>query len=445
METKDRTDNLPDGVKKRRSTFAILFYINRTKVRKDGLCQLLCKVSIDGQSAQIGTKVTLDPSIWNPATGRAEGRSQNALTVNRAIDKITQQIEEHYKRINADLGYVTAELVKNALKGIAQKPLTLLALFREHNEEFHKRVGIDRTTETYDSYVNSYNHLLAFVQKKYGDDVTLRSLDMEFYDAFDLFLRTERGLQQKAVHEHLYRLKKMTKRAVSQGTLRIDPYCRQHPALPKSQSRHLKLEDLKTIMEQPVGKRNLQRVRDWFIFCTFTGLCYADLRRLSEKHIAQDQDGAWWIHIDRRKTKTPSAIPLLDIPLRIIEKYRPERKTDKIFNIYCRDYMHKLLKRLGKEYGIYLTFHKARHNFGTHIALSLGVPLETVSKMMGHTRFSTTQIYARVTDKKVEEDMKRLKLQTAGKDVNLLNDATLQAKIRYPKGKTAGIRNQKIA
>ena len=123
---------------KRRSTFAVLFYINRTKVRKDGLCQLLCKVSIDAEAAQIGTKVAVDPVIWNPTTGRADGRGRNANEVNRAIDALTDEIKAHYKRINLSLGFVTAELVKNAVKGIGQKPLTLLALFREHNEEFRK-------------------------------------------------------------------------------------------------------------------------------------------------------------------------------------------------------------------------------------------------------------------------------------------------------------------
>ncbi len=143
---------------KRRSTFAILFYINRTKVRKDGLCQLLCKVSIDAEAAQIGTKVAVDPAIWNPMTGRADGRSRNANEVNRAINTLTDEIKAHYKHINLSLGFVTAELVKNAVKDIGQKPLTLLALFREHNEEFEKRIGIDRTNETYKCYVRSYNH-----------------------------------------------------------------------------------------------------------------------------------------------------------------------------------------------------------------------------------------------------------------------------------------------
>ena len=408
---------------KRRSTFAILFYINRTKIRKDGTCQLLCKVSIDAEWEQIGTKASVNPDIWNPDTGRADGRSENAVTVNRAIDELTREITNHYNHIKKSLGFVTAELVKNAVKGIGQKPVTLLALFREHNEEFKKRIGVDRIKETYDSYQRSYKHLAAFIQEKKGvEDITLRSLDKVFYDDFEIFLQTDCKMKPKTVHEHLYRLKKMTMRAVSQGTLRRDPYCRLHPELPKRKSRHLKLEDLKTLMSTQIDKPNLQRVRDWFIFSTFTGLAYADLKRLSVNDITQAEDGSWWIHIKRQKTDTPSVIKLLDVPLRIIEKYKHERQGDKVFNLYTREYLIRLTRELGEEYGFYLTFHKARHNFGTHMTLSLGVPLETVSKMMGHTNITTTQIYAQVTDKKVDEDMKRLKEVTAGQKINIYEE-----------------------
>ena len=251
---------------KRRSTFSLLFYINRTKVRKDGTCKLLCKVSIDAKSAPININAFVDPSLWNPETKRANGRSENARTVNLAIEKLTEKITGHYRHIRKSLGFVTAELVKNAVEGIGQKPFTLLALFREHNEEFRKRVGVDRKEETYESYENSYNILASFVKKrKEKEDVALRSLDREFYDDFEIFLRTDREMKPKTVHEHLYRLKKMTKRAVSQGTLRRDPYGKLHPELPRRKSRHLKLEDLKKLMETPVGKPNLQRVRDYIL------------------------------------------------------------------------------------------------------------------------------------------------------------------------------------
>ena len=422
---------------KRRSTFAVLFYINRTKVRKDGMCQLLCKVSIDAEWEQIGTKVSVNPAIWNPEKGRADGRSENAVTVNRAIDDLTREIFGHYDRIKSSLGFITAELVKNAVKGVGQKPLTLLALFREHNEEFKKRVGIDRIQETYDSYLRSYKHLAAFIREKKGvEDVTLRSLDRVFYDDFELFLRTDRHLKPKSVHEHLYRLKRLTMRAVSQGTLRRDPYCRLYPELPKRKSRHMRLEDLKTLMTTPVEKPQLQFVRDMFIFSTFTGLAYADLKRLSNKDITQAEDGTRWIHIHRQKTDTLSSVRLLDIPLRIIEKYRSQRTGDKVFNIYGRGYFIMLTRELGQVYGFDLTYHQARHNFGTHITLSLGVPIDTISRMMGHTSISTTQIYEQVTDTKVDKDIRRLRSTGFGNKIELSEEDFTVRKKRKGKSQT---------
>ena len=420
-----------DRNKKHRSTFAILFYINRTKIRKDGTCQLLCKVSIDAEWEQIGTKASVNPSIWNPGKGWADGRSENAVVVNRAIDELTKEIAEHYNNIKNSLGFITAELVKNAVMGIGQKPLTLLALFREHNEEFEKRIGLDRIRETYDSYLRSYKHLAAFIKEKKGvKDVTLRSLDKVFYDDFELFLCKDCGMKPKTVHEHLYRLKKMTRRAVSQGTLRRDPYCRLHPELPRRKSRHMKLEDLKKLMETPVEKPQLQFVRDMFIFSTFTGLAYADLKRLRTSDITQAEDGSWWIHIRRQKTDTLSSVRLLDVPLRIVEKYKDQRKGNKVFNVYVRNYFIMLTRELGNVYGFDLTFHQARHNFGTHVTLSLGVPIETVSRMMGHMSITTTQLYAQVTDKKVDEDMKILKANGVNGTTELCEEDFIAGKNR---------------
>ena len=206
-------------------------------------------------------------------------------------------------------------------------------------------------------------------------------------------------------------------RAVSQGTIRRDPYCRLHPELPKRKSRHLKLEDLKTLLTTPVEKPQLQFVRDMFIFSTFTGLAYTGFEKIEGQMILPSLKTVHGgIHIHRQKTGTLSSVRLLDIPLKIIEKYREQRKEDKVFNLYSRTYFIMLARQLGEVYGFELTFHKARHNFGTHITLSLGVPIETVGKMMGHMRIETTQLYAKVTDRKVDEDMKRLKSSRNGSD-----------------------------
>ncbi len=429
---------------KRRSTFAILFYINRTKVRKDGMCQLLCKISIDAEAEQIGTKVSVDPVLWNPQAGKANGRSRAALEVNDAIEKLTKKITDHYHQIRGSLGFVTAELVKNAINGVAQKPLTLMKLFAEHNDEYKKRVGVDRGKEMYEVYLLSYRHLSAFLRKQYdADDASLRSLDLDFYDAYDLFLRTDKGLGQKTLHQHITILKKMTRRAVSEGTLRHDPFHTLHPALPPLCSRHLKLEELERLMVYIPQRENLRRVRDWFIFSTFTGLAYADLRLLSDEHIVTVPDGSQWIEMKRKKTGTDFRVRLMEIPLQIIEKYRSERKGKRIFVTYGRAYLYRLIHELGELCGIEgLHYHQSRHNFGTHITLSMGVPIESVSKMMGHTRRSTTEIYAKVTDRKVDEDMKMLRARTAGQTVSLYEDEAVRAAMRLPGAKQSNNNTQ---
>ncbi|HBX46371.1 site-specific integrase [Limibacterium fermenti] len=431
---------------KRRSTFAVLFYINRTKTRQDGTCQLLCRISIDAESEQVGTKISVDPDIWEPQEGKAAGKSRNALEVNKAIEKLTEKITGHYKQIQESLGFVTAELVKNALKGIAQKPLTLMKLFDEHNREFKKRVGVDRVKETYEYYLRSYSLLSEFLMKEYKtEDVMLKSLNMSFMDAYDLWLRTDKGMAQSTLSGHIIILKKMTSRAVSQGTLKRDPFMAFHPEQPSKVSRHSKLEDLERLMQCRIENRTLCRIRDWFVFSTFTGLAYADLKRLSTEHLRQAGDGSWWIHIKRKKTQTDCPIRLLEIPLQIIEKYRPERTGDRIFNIYSRTYVCKMIHGLEEACGIgRITFHQSRHNFGTHVTLSQGVPIETVSRMMGHKSITTTQIYAQVTDTKVDEDMKRLKARTVSDKVSLYEDETLRAGIRYPVEKKASINTQPL-
>jgi len=435
MKTNNKTDNPVSGREKHRSTFAVLFYINRTKIRKDGMCQLLCKISIDAESEQIGTKVSVDPTLWNPETGRAKGKSRNAQEVNRAIDLLTEKINTHYAEIRKSLGFVTAELVKNALKGHTQKAHTLMKLFEEHNDEFKNRIGIDRVMETHRCYLRTYALLLDFLQKKYEvDDISLKNLNLTFMDEFDFFLRKDYQMKQKTISDHIITLKKMTRRAVSQGTLRRDPFMTYHPEQPAKKSHHQKIEDLQRIMQCNIENPTLQRIRDWFVFSTFTGLAYTDLKRFSVEHLKQAEDGSWWIHIERRKTKTECHIRLLEIPLQIIEKYRHERKSNLIFNLYDRGYTCKLIHKLEKICGIgRITFHVARHNFGTHITLSQGVPIETVSRMMGHTSITTTQIYAKVTDTKVEEDMKRLKERTAEKEIRLHEDEKLRAAIRFPR------------
>jgi site-specific recombinase XerD len=408
--SKNNNTNDDNLNKKRRSTFTVLFYVNRGKVKQNGLCPVMGRITIDTKVAQFSSKTDVDSTLWDIKTGRAIGKSSQSILVNRTIDLLTQEINKFYTEMVDKQGYVTAELVKNALYGIGRKQEMLLKLFHEHNQEFKLRVGVNRVEDTYSSYLHSYHHLFNFISQKYGmEDIALDKLNLNFIDAYDFYLRVDRQMKQSTLLGHLIILRKMIRRAIHQGILNRDPFVNYIAEQPEKQRRHLKLEEIDKIMQVHIASKKVCHTRDMFVFCCFTGLSYSDIRNLSQEHLTTQVDSSLWISIKRQKTKGECNIRLLDIPKQIIDKYRNDRKSDKVFNMISLNCICKNLEKIAVLCDIdHITFHMARHNFGTHITLSQGVPIETVSRMMGHRSIATTQIYAKITNKKVNEDMKLL-------------------------------------
>lgn len=419
-------------IRKLRSTFSVMFYINRTKIKKNGMCQVLGRITVDAGIAQIGTKAEIDPALWDAKAGRATGRSKQALAVNRILNRLAVQAEEHYAELVESRGFVSAETVKNALKGVGRRPQTLLALFEEHNEEFAKRVGVNRVKATLEHYQRSLALLKMFLRDKCGaDDITLRSMNLTFIESFDIYLRVERLMSQHTISGHLINLKKMARRAVSQGTLKRDPFLTFIPEQPAKKCRHLKSDEIDRLMRLHIDNKSIRHTRDMFIFSTFTGLAYTDLKKLSDKHLSTDENGNVWIRIERSKTGTESNIRLLDIPRQIMERYRDERTEEHIFRLPTLSCMCTHFRKLEKMCGIgHITFHMARHNFGTHITLSQGVPIETICRMMGHSSITTTQLYAKITDDKLNEDGRLLSERLSGKFA-IFEDGMMPVGISY--------------
>lgn len=393
------------------STFAVLFYINRQKIKKNGRCPLMGRISINAESAQFSTGIDVDPSIWDAKAYHLTGRSRHAAEANYLIKQLTEKINQYYKQILDDQGYITAELVKNAVSGIGRKKENLLELFREHNEKYAKQVGVTRSGETMRNYISVYKQTERFLHIHYGmEDIPLRQLELSFIEKFDSFLRIEQGFTAHTVSGYTIILRKMVRRAISQGILHKNPFAAYIPEQPPRKRRHMTQEELDKFMNVSIASRRVCHTRDMFIFATFTGLAYADMCNLSEENIHKERNGSFWIKIKRQKTGSQCNIPLLDVPRQIIEKYKPERKGYKIFNMITLSCMEVNLKKIAKLCGVEknVTYHQSRHNFGTLITLSQGVPLETVSQMMGHKCIRTTQIYAKLTHQKINEDMKNV-------------------------------------
>ena len=400
-----------------RSTFNILFYLNTSKRKKSGLCPVMGRITVDGGIAQFSLKKDAHPHWWDSGKGRAKGKTREQMELNKTIAQTEVSIKNIYSRMIETSGYVTAEQIKNELTGAVRKTANLLQLFREHNTEYQKRVGIDRRSRTYMMYEGSYRHLSRFVNSKYRmDDYPLQQLNISFINDYDYYLQVDARLAVISVINHIIVLKKLITMAIRQEIILRDPFTEYTIAKPQHKYRHLSGEELERLVCTKVEPAKVCFVRDMFLFSCFTGLAYADMCNLSEKHLQKMPDGNVWIDIPRQKTGVESKIRLLDIPKKMIEKYRWERKSDKLFNMpnisYISYYMPKLAKLCNMKQ---LQFHMARHTFATEVCLTNGVPMETLSKMMGHSSIRSTQIYAEITGKKISEDMKKLSGRTKGK------------------------------
>jgi site-specific recombinase XerD len=378
------------------------------------------RIAIGQDMAQFSCKLDADPALWDARAGRVNGKSNHALTVNRRIDKINVAINSKYREIISLKGKASANDVKNAWQGISSLQDTLLKIFGEHNEEYKKRLGVNIAKSTWINYENSLTHLKRFINHKYRvSDVSFRQLDYSFILDYEYYLRINCKMKSSTILHKISSLQKMIETAIEKGIINRSPFAVYSPERSKSTPKFIPANELEILIKTPLISPALRITRDMFVFACFTGLSYIDLYNLTDKHIVKADDGSLWLNTSRKKTDNDSKIPLLDIPLELIEKYRGSGTADRIFPIKGNGLVNLQLKTIAKLCGIErrLTFHMSRHTFATETCLSMGVPLESVSRMLGHKKISTTQIYAKVTQNKVDEDMDILSKNIFGKYV----------------------------
>lgn len=387
-----------------RSTFKLLFYVNRQKIKANGCTLIMGRVTLDGKVCQYSTGIEIAPDSWNAEKGRVK----SDRNVNHKLDELEMLAKLTYKKSIDSIGYVSAEIIKNAVTGKSQSKDTLLSLFDEHNEEFAKRVEIDRGRHCSKRYQTARRHVENFLKYKYGvEDMPLVSLDMRVIADFHFYLSTILTLAVGTLNNYLISLRKIARLAVKQHTLKRDPFAGYKMDVAPSKHRYLTSEQFSKILSVELPTYRLCHTRDLFVFSTFTGIGRADLANLKEENIITKEDGSKWVHIARQKTKSECHIKLLDIPLQIIEKYKGEGKGDRLFFVPDTPSLGNSLKMIAKQCGLdcNLTYYQSRHSFATLICMNNGVPIETISKMMGHRSIRTTQIYAEVSNQKIGKDM----------------------------------------
>ena len=388
-----------------RSTFKVLFYVNGSK-EKNGIVPIMGRVTINGSVAQFSCKQTIPKTLWDAKSNRAKGKSIEARDINHALDNIKAQIIKHYQRISDREAYVTAEMVRNAYQGIGSEYETLLGAFDKDNATFQKRVGTDRVKGTYMARVRARNHVAAFIKANYKrSDLSMLELTPDFIKEFAVFLSTDRGLQNGSIWTNCMWLKGVVMRAHFNGLIPRNPFAQFHISPNIKEREYLTEEELKTLMTHEFADAKLSYIRDIFVFASFTALSFVDVKELTTDDIVE-VNGEKWILSKRHKTKVPFQVKLLDIPLQIIKRYE-EFQTDKsVFPNLNYWSICKPLKKMIKECGITkdISFHCARHGFAT-LALSKGMPIESVSRVLGHTNIVTTQLYAKITTQKIDHDL----------------------------------------
>ncbi|QUB80479.1 site-specific integrase [Prevotella jejuni] len=412
-----------------RSTFKILFYINRQKTKADGNTAILCRITIDGKSTAITTGEECKVSEWNTKQGLTTDRKTN-----QRISEFRELVEKTYRDILTMEGVVSVELIKNSLQGIATNPTTLLTMSKAELQAVKESVGKSRAEGTYLNLFHSDRNLRDFVKSKGVQDIPISTITEDLIEEYRFFLKKHR-LKLSTINNNLCWLSRLMFRAVSRRIIRFNPFENTKYEKAEKKIRFLQKSDVMKLMAMTMNDRESELARLMFVFSCFTGMAIADMENLEYSHIQTAADGQRYIRKERQKTKVEFVVPLHPIAETIISHCRnsqagneeqqavKEKGDSLVFQPHCsRSVMGKNLSIVGKAYGIRerLSYHMARHTFGT-MSLNAGIPIESIAKMMGHASISSTQIYAQVTDNKISEDMDRLIAKYKAKDKTTVN------------------------
>lgn len=401
----------------KQNTFGIIFFIKKESKNKEGKVPLYARITVNGKRSNISLKQNIAEVNWNEKRGVAKGNKPEIVKLNNYLEEFRSGIVATYQELVLQKTLITAELVKNKFIGADKQEFTILKLIELHNQE----EGSVLVWGTMKNYYTTQKYIKKFLKEKYGtNDKYLSELNYKFIMDFDFFLRRLKNkqgkiaLQNNGVMKHLERFFKMINLSLKHEWIEKDPFHAYKLKFEKTEREFLTKQELKRLEEQTFTRSSLQTVRDLFVFSCYTGLAYIDVFNLLPSNVVNIEDGELWIKTSRQKTSTTVTVPLLPKAIAVIEKYKEHPKVifeGKLLPTYSNQKLNSYLKEIALACEITkpLTFHIARHTFATTITLTNGVPIESISKMLGHTKLSTTQIYAKVVESKLGSDMASLR------------------------------------
>ncbi len=391
------------------------FYAKKTKANVAGLLPIYIRLTVDGERLEYSSKKFIEKSKWSDDLSKMKGSSEEARSINNYLDSIKSQIIDVQMTLTHKREALNIENFRKRLFDETDSQRMLLPIYRDHNNRIAGLLGNGYAPGTLERFKISLKHLEEFLLwKSNAKDIAIDKIDFALITDFEFYLRSQKNCSNNTAVKYVRNFRKIIKLCLSNDWLEKDPFVKYDGKMKEVETEFLTEDEIQSIYSKKFRTPRLELVRDIFIFCCFTGLAYVDVKGLRNDHIGIGIDGQKWIFKNRQKTDTKSKIPLLPIPEELIKKYADHPKClneDRVLPVLSNQKMNGYLKEIGDlcEITKEITFHMARHTFATSVTLTNGVPIESVSKMLGHKNIQTTQHYAKVLDKKVGEDMQILK------------------------------------
>ena len=396
-------------------TFHHIFFLKKPTNYQNGPMPVYLRITVDGKRAEISINREVEPGRWIPGACKIKGTSEEVKKFNAHLDALQSKLYDAHQALIRENKIITAETLKNKFTGASDRQRMLISIFQKHNDEVAALVPKEFSAGTLERYKTSLSHTIEFMKWKYKiSDIDIRDINHEFITDYDFFLRSKRKCANNTTVKYIKNFKKIIRICIANGWLDQDPFVRYKVKLKEVERAFLSEEELQTILDKEFATERLNQVKDIFLFSCFTGLAYSDVKKMSYENIATGIEGEKWLFINRTKTDTASRVPLLPTALAVMDKYKSHpvcRNQKKLLPVLSNQKMNAYLKEIADTCEIpkELTFHIARHTFATTVTLNNDVPIESVSKMLGHKNIRTTQHYAKILDKKVSEDMKILR------------------------------------
>ena len=403
------------------SKFKVLLYLKKSGLDKQGKAPIMGRITLNDSMAQFSCKLSCKPELWNPRESRLNGKSKEAVETNERIEKLLLAINSAFDSLVARQVDFTASDVKEMFQGSVKTQMTLMGAVNKMCADLESRVGVDRKSGTLVKYNYMRQRLQEFIQARYkSNDVAFGQLTEQFIYDFQDYVTDEVGNKIDTAKHYLALLKKACRMAFKEG--HTDKQYFAHFKLPVRKCntpKALSKEQFETIRDMEIEENRPQHryARDLFLFACYTGVPYGDAVTITRENLVSDKNGDLWLKYRRVKNKHLAAVKLLPEALELIEKYHDDNRATLFPHMECRALMAHI-KGIGTRLGIKgLRYHMGRHSFSTLITLEEGVPIETISRMLGHTNIETTQVYAKVTPQKLFDDMD--KFIEATKDLKL--------------------------